>query len=270
MSSTNPVNVGSIKSLFANAVQDGDINADAANIMINGLNDTNILGCTGVAVDDLETDSVTLSSILLDDSFSMKSNEMVVREAYDELVINAMKATKQAGSMLVSARTFSTAQKILYDFKKVADVGKIGSQYVARGDSTRFYDAVVDAIIGIRAYAKTLKDGGIQTKCIIAAFSDGEDNDSQNYKAPDLVKKLADDCHTSEMFYLVYVGFDNDQNDDQRRKAKFEAIASLIGFPNVLTAKNSPSEVRKAMGLVSQSIIRKSQTQIGPSNSFFQ
>ena len=68
----------------------------------------------------------------------------------------------------------------------------------------------------------------------------------------------------SEMFYLVYIGFKSRPSDD------LDAIAKLIGFPNVMTTTNSPSDVRKAMGLVSQSIIRKSQTQIGPASSFFQ
>jgi len=263
MSSQNPVSVNSIKSLFTGAAQSNEMSQDAAAIMVNSLNDTNILGCTGASFDELETDSVTLTSIIIDGSYSMKNNEQTVRESYDELVIKAMADSKQSGSMLVSTRVFSTDQTILYGFKKVADIGKIGSQYRADGGSTRLYDAVVDAITGIRAYAKTLNDGGVQTKCIIVVMSDGQDNDSQKNSAAD-AKKLAEDCIASEMFYLTYVGFKTSPSDN------LDAVAAMIGFPNAYTTGNTPSEIRKAMGLVSQSVIRKSQTQIGPANTFFQ
>lgn len=262
MSSKNVVNVSAIQGLFSSAASNGEMTEDAANIMINSLNDTNVLGCTGVDINDLSTDDVTLASIILDGSYSMKGNELAVREAFDEFVV-AMTKSKQADSILISTRIFSTKESILYGFKKVADVGKIGSQYVANGDSTRLYDTAVNAITAIRAYAKTLNDGGVRTKCIIAVFTDGRDNDSQNYPKPDAVKKLADDAHKSEMFYLVYVGFKNDPSDN------LEADAKAIGFPNVLTTTNDAHAVRQAMGLVSQSIIRKSQTSIGPSNTFF-
>jgi hypothetical protein len=145
---------------------------------------------------------------------------------------------------------------------KVTDIGKIGSQYSARGDSTRLYDTLVSAITAIRLYAKTLNDAGVRTKCIVAVMTDGLDNDSQDNSAED-VKKLVDACHSSEMFYFVYVGFKSDPNQ------KLDAEAKAIGFPNVLTSTNSAHDIRESMGLVSQSIIRKSQTVVGPQNSFF-
>jgi uncharacterized protein YegL len=259
MTSKSTVSVSSIQSLISGVAQSDD----AANLMINSLNDTNIIGCTGVDIDDLATDCVTLASIIIDASYSMKSNELVVREGFDELVIKAMSDSKQSESMLVSTRTFSTDENILYGFKKVADIGKIGSQYIANGSSTRLYDSLVNAITAIRAYAKTLNDGGVRTKCVVVAMTDGHDNDSQSYTASD-VEKLVTECHKSEMFYFVYVGFKENPSDD------FAADAKAIGFPNVLTTTNSGHDIRQAMGLMSQSIIRKSQTIVGPSNSFFQ
>ena len=261
-SKNNPVSVSSIQNLITSATQSNEIDANAASIMINSLDDTNVIGCTGVDIDDLTTDCVTLVAIVLDSSYSMFPNELVVREAFDELVIKAMSESKQADSMLVSTRTFSNKEDILYGFKKVSDIGKIGSQYDAKGDSTRLYDSLVNAITAIRAYAKTLNDGGVRTKCIVVPFTDGHDNDSQNFKASD-VKKLVDECHKSEMFYFVYVGFKSDPSDN------LEADAKSIGFSNVLTSTNSPHDIRQSMGLVSQSIIRKSQTVVGPQNTFF-
>jgi uncharacterized protein YegL len=260
MSSTNP-SVNDVKSLFAGAVSAGQADADAVDIMVNSLNDTNILGCTGVSSDDLDTDSVTLISIVLDASYSMQPNESAVREAYDDLVIKAMKESKQASSMLVSAVVFDEDVRTIYGFKKVEDIGKIGSQYSARGNATALYDAAISAIAGIRTYAKNLRDSGITTKCIVVVLTDGQNNTGT--MDVNKVKIVSDDCLKSEMFYLAFIGFKTSPNDD------FDSIAKAMGFPNVLTTTNSPSDVRKAMGLVSQSAIRKSQTQIGSSNSFF-
>jgi hypothetical protein len=262
MSISDP-NIQSITDLFGKAVNDNEISQDTADIMIDSLNDTNILGCTGVDAGELDADIVTLVSLILDTSYSMKHNEAIVRESYDELIIKAMRDSKQADSMLVSARTFSDKETVLYGFKKVADIGKIGSQYTADGNATILYEATVNAITAIRAYAKNLNDQGVQAKCIVAVFSDGANNWGK-YMQPDQVKKLADDCIKAEMFYLVYVGFKQDVRDN------LEAIGKSMGFPNILTASSNPSEVRNAFGLVSQSAIRKSQTGIGPSNSFFQ
>lgn len=261
MSSKQINSADDLKNLFNNAVDDGDVGEAASTVIINSLGGTNIDGCLGADVDDLETDDVTVVSLVLDASYSMKSNEKAVREGYNNL-IEALNNSKQSGSMLVSARTFASTQKLLYGFKKVEEIGKIGMKYLAEGNSTALYDTLVDAMTGIRAYVKNLNDNGIRTKCIVVVFSDGEDNDSQRNKASD-VKTLAEDFIKSEMFYLVYIGYKHEDSDN------LDAIAKEVGFPNVLTTNATGSEIRKTMNLVSKSIIRTSQSQIGPGNSFF-
>jgi len=262
MSDDDKNNVQSIVGLIGDAVSEDEVSQEAADIMIGGLNDTNILGCTGVDVDNIDSDIVTVIAFALDSSYSMKHNEQAVREAYDELGIKAMQDSKQHKDMLISTRVFDDSERILYGFKKVDDVGKIGSQYIAEGSATAVYDTAISTMTAVRAYAKTLNDSGVQTKCIVAIFSDG-DNNWGNVVDPAVVKKVAEDCLKSEMFYLVYIGFKNSPNDD------LEAIGKSMGFPNVFTTTSSPSEIRKAMGLVSQSTIRKSQTTVGADNSFF-
>lgn len=254
--------IQSIQTLFAGAVDQNEIDSEAADIMVNSLNDTNILGCTGVNADDIDADIVTLVSLVLDGSYSMSHNEQAVRDAYDNLVIEAFRGSKQNDAMLVSCRVFSDKETVLYGFKKVTDIGKIGSQYSADGGATMLYESTINAMTGIRAYAKSLNDSGVLTKCIVAVFSDGNNNWGKFMK-PDSVKKISEDCLRSEMFYLVYVGFKQDPSDN------LDAIGKSMGFPNILTTSSNPSEVRRVMGLVSQSAIRKSQTAIGPSNSFF-
>lgn len=261
MSSQQITGINDVKGLFNSSTDDGDLSSQASMIMINSLDGTNLAGCMGTSVDDLETDDVTIASIVLDASLSMKSFESTVRDSYDKF-IKSLKDSKQHGSILVSTRTFSTYQNILHGFKKVDEILPIDRQYRATGGSTALYDALLDALSGIKAYSKSLNQNGVRTKCIVAVFSDGDDNDSRKASSQE-VKTVSDDLLKSEMFYLVYVGYLQDPS------ANLKAVADLVGFPNVLTTNATESEIRKTMDLVSKSIIRTSQTQIGKSNSFF-
>jgi uncharacterized protein YegL len=259
MSSNKVVSVGDAKSILSQP-QVSKIDPVASQMMINSLNNTNILGCTGVGVDDLQTDDITLVSLILDASMSMSAHEAVVRESFDEL-INALKGSKQAGSMLISSRVFGTKQKILYGFKQVEEIAKnpIGSDYVANGSSTALYDSVFDAMTGIRVYSESLKQSGVRTKGIVIVMSDGEDNNSVKQNASDC-KTLSEDFLKTESFVLVYVGFGSQD---------LLQIASEIGFKDTLISTKDASQIRKTMGVISKSIIRQSQTQIIPTNSFF-
>lgn len=260
--SSNQINgINDVKGLFNSSTDDGDLSNQASMLMINSLDGTNLAGCMGASVDDLETDDVTIVSILLDASLSMKTFEAVVRDAYDKF-IKSLQGSKTAGSILVSNRTFATRQDILHGFKKVEEITPIGKDYRATGGSTALYDCLIDALTGIKAYSKSLNQNGVRTKCIVCVFSDGDDNDSVKASAKE-IKVISDDLLKSEMFYLVYVGYKQDPNMD------FKPVADAVGFPNVLSIDATESEIRRTVDLVSKSIIRTSQTQIGNTNSFF-
>jgi hypothetical protein len=238
-----------------------DPNANA--LMINSLNGTNLAGCLGAPIDDIETDDVTIVKILLDDSASMSHHKQAVRDGYDNF-IESLKGSKQGGSILVSTVVFSTHAKILHGFKKSDEIDPIGNEYNAHGGSTALYDTLMDALTGIQAYSKDLKASGVRSKAIVVVFSDGDDNNSRNNSATD-VKTVVKASLMKEGFYPVYVGYKQSPSDD------LDAIAEQVGFPNVLTTSATQSEIRRTMDLVSKSVIRTSQTTIGgANNSFFQ
>lgn len=251
--------VDDITALFSSP----SIDPAAAGLMINSLNGTNLTGCLGASLDDIETDDVTLVKVLLDASLSMKQNESVVRTCYDTF-ISSLKGSKQAGSILVSTVAFSTRTDILHGFKKVEEIDPIGNGYRANGGSTALYDSLMESVTGAKAYSTDLNTNGVRTKTIVAVFSDGADNDSRKFSAAD-VNTLVTTLLKKEMFYPVYVGYKNYSNDD------LDAVAQQVGFPNVLTTNATESEIRRTMGMVSMSVIRTSQTTIGgATNSFFQ
>jgi hypothetical protein len=256
------MSIDDVKNLFSLPSVDPTVGA----LMINSLDGTNLAGCLGTSLDDIETDDVTIVKILLDGSISMKYHEQVVRESYDKM-IKSFKDSKQGGSILISTVVFSTRTKILHGFKKADEVAPIGNDYRATGGSTAVYDALMESITGAKAYATDLNQNGVRTKTIVVVFSDGDDNDSKK-ASPDDVRITTESLLKQEMFFPVYVGYTdpNDSNAD----ATLKAVAARVGFPNVLTAAATESEIRRTVDLVSKSVIRTSQTIVGgATNSFF-
>ena len=257
-------NINNIKNLFNTGVDDEEITQQTSQILINGLDDTNIAGYMGTDLDDIESDDVILVKLVLDRSWSMKDYENEVRTSYDAL-IDALKESKQAKNMLVSTHLFAGPDDsvILHGFQKVEEIDKIGRQYIAEGGSTAIYYNLRTALAGTYAYAKDLNDNGVRTKNLVCILSDGDDNSSRpaNPAATSQeIQTISADYLRQENWILSYIGFGPDNHD---------SITAKIGFPNVLTAQQTASEIRKSMGLLSASIIRASQTQIGSNNSFF-
>jgi len=252
-------NITDIKNMFSNPTTNGGMSQQAADIMINALDDTDLAGCVGTVTEDMDTDEVTVVTFILDKSGSMSPHQATVRDAYD-MLIESLKESKQHKSMIVSTRCFATTSTLLHGFKKVDEVEPIGNNYVADGNSTALHDTMISALTDIKAYTQDLKNQGMRVKCIVIVLSDGDDNEAPQ-KAKD-VKILADDLLKSEQYYLVYYGYATDPSTDLKK------IAAKIGFPNVLITGTTKTEVRKNTGLVSKSIIRASQTQVG-ANSFF-
>jgi hypothetical protein len=104
-----------------------------------------------------------------------------------------------------------------------------------------------------------LRDTGTPVSNVVVIITDGLDEGSRKYKAGDCVKLIKDVMR--EQFSIVFVGVGN--------KYDFESVAKDMGIPkgNVLTVDSTPSEIRKACQMVSQSIIKASQTMIDPSNN---
>jgi hypothetical protein len=254
--------IDDVKNLFSLPTVDPTVGA----LMVNSLDGSNLAGCLGTSLDDIETDDVTVVKILLDASISMKKHEQVVRDSYDKM-IQSFKNSKQGGSILVSTVVFSTRTKILHGFKKSDEIAPIGNDYRATGGSTAVYDALMESITGAKAYATDLNQNGVRTKTIVVVFSDGDDNDSQKSSSSE-VKITTESLLKKEMFYPVYVGY-TDPNDPSADTI-LKAVAKKVGFPNVLTAAATESEIRRTVDLVSKSVIRTSQTTIGgTTNSFF-
>jgi uncharacterized protein YegL len=252
--------VTEVKDLFKSAVSVGDLDNKSAEILIDNLDGTNIMGCLGAGVDDLSTDDVTLCGVILDMSYSMAGEQKVVIEAFNSMM-QSMKDSKQEESILVSAWVFADHPELLFGYTPVAKVQELTEQEYSPRGSTSLYDAQLNALTGLVAYGQQLRDRGIRTKNIVVVLSDGADNTSKTRDTQ--VKKVADDLTARETYALAFAGFKTGEPVD------FRLIAQNTGFPSIITVSSTASEIRRIFGLVSKSVIRVSQTTVNKDKSSF-
>lgn len=252
MSSSN------LQNLFQSSQQSG-MSRQSVDLMIQNLDAQMGLGCVGAQVDDLNTDDVTLLSVIIDESSSMDSVRSDVIDAFNQMA-RALADSKAADSILMSAWTFANEPELLFGYTPIDAVKDLTPQDYIPDGATALYDATMDGFTGVVAYGQELRNNGIRTRAVVVVISDGGDNMSQ-YTASSL-KTVAQDLTRQEFYTLAFVGLGDE--------AYFTSIANSMGFDNVLTVNNTPGEIRRALNMVSGSVIRTSQNQITPgSNTFF-
>jgi uncharacterized protein YegL len=247
-----------LQSLFGDSQQSG-MSHQSIDLMVQNLDGQTGLGCVGAQVDDLNTDDVTLVVMIMDESSSMSNVHADVIDAFNQMT-RALNDSKASDSILMSAWTFSDKPKLLFGYTPIDKVQDLTTKNYKPNGSTALYDAVLDGFTGIVAYGQDLRNNGIRTRAIVVVISDGGDNVSQ--QTAHSVKTIADDLIKQEFYTLAYIGMGH--------AVSFQQIADSMGFPEVLTITNTASEFRRALNMVSASIIRTSTGQINPGqNNFF-
>jgi hypothetical protein len=160
----------------------------------------------------------------------------------------ALSDAKAAGAILATTWTFSSSLSLLSGFEPIAKKPPLTSATFQPDGGTALYDAVLAAMTGLVSYGQALWDGGIPTRRVLFVLSDGEDNSSRATAAT--VERAASALARDEAYTLAFAGFGG-QN--------LAAIAKAMGFPHVVSASASPSEIRAVFRQVSQSVIRVSQ-----------
>ncbi|MCU0496718.1 MAG: VWA domain-containing protein [Anaerolineae bacterium] len=247
-----------LHNLFQNVQQNG-MSHQSVDLLIQNLNGQAALGCIGAQIDELNTDDVTLLVVILDESGSMGGVRNEVIDSFNQMT-RALNDSKNSDSILMSAWKFADQPRLLFGYTpidRVKDLTK--ADYDPQG-STALYDTILDGFRGIVAYGQDLRNNGLRTRAIIVVISDGEDNVSK-YTAS-AVHTVSQDLIKQEYYTLAFVGLGH--------PATFQQIAKNIGFNQVLTVNNSPAEIRRALQMISGSVIRASQGVINTNgNGFF-
>jgi hypothetical protein len=245
-----------IQDLFSDANKEG-LAAGASMVLVDNLDSVALAGCSGVDIDQINTDDVTLVAAVMGASGSMSSAQRAVIEGFNTM-LDSFRGSKQADSILLSAWSFSDRPWLHFSYTPVTMLSNlIGSDYQPNG-STALYDTLLYVMAGLVAYGQTLRNNGIRTRGIVVVFSDGGDNVSQSTASQ--VRTVSQGLLDQEIYTLAYAGFGS---------SDLQQIADEVGFPSVITAGSSPAEIRRIFKQVSASVIRASQSSVGAGNSFF-
>ena len=243
-----------LKSLFGDAQKDG-MSQKAVGVLVENLNALTVAGAQGTSVNDLVGDEVTLFLAILDESGSMQGSEQEVTSAYGQM-LSALRGSKAADSILLASWLFNTRPKLLHSFLPLGNVPELVDYQPDR--ETALFDATLFGAASVVAYGQDLRNNGIRTKVVVVVFTDGMDNASR--ASSDKVRIVIEDLLAQEIYVFALVAFG---------QGYAHQMAAAMGISNVLEVDSDPSSIRRAMGTVSRSVIRASQTKIDPNAGGF-
>ena len=241
-----------VSPLFRNAEAEGTLSKAALQALAIPDIGAEIEAALGVNVDDVIASEVTLVTMLIDDSGSIRfaSNADAVRDGHN-IVIDALLESKQESSVLIHTRYLNG--KVLYPYSFLKDAKHMDAHNYNPNGSTPLYDQSVVVLGTVIAEYQRFADNGVVARSITLIVTDGNDEHSVNATAK-AVRSIVKDL-LGEKHIVAGMGI-NDGNTD------FRKVFREMGIPDewILTPGNTKSEIRKAFGTFSKSAVRASQS----------
>jgi hypothetical protein len=205
----------------------------------------------GVTIDDVAASEVVLLTMMPDDSSSIASagNTAAVRDGHN-LVLDALKSSKQAGEVLAHTRYLNG--HVLCPYTALDHAVAMTPANYDPNLGTPLYDQTAVVLGTVIAKAQELAQAGIAVRTLTLIITDGGDCTSQHCKAQD-IKAIVGDMLAQECHVVAAMGIGD--------PAQFRDVFAQMGIANrwILTPGNSASEVRRAFHVFSQSAVRASQ-----------
>jgi hypothetical protein len=233
--------------------------ASAMQLTVDNLGPAITAGLGTITLDDIDTAEVVLVTALVDDSGSIRmvaGNTEAVRDGHNGM-LDALGASKQSASVLVSCRYLNdgpnTAHGVLYPYRQLSGAIRLDTHNYNPMGGTPLYDQTAVTLTGVAAKLAEFEQGGVAGRGVTVIVTDGSDQGSR-YEDAKSVRKMVDAMLRSEQHIIAAMGIDDGYTD-------FERVFSEMGIPKdwILTPKNTPSEIRAAFAVVSQSAVRASQ-----------
>lgn len=146
----------------------------------------NNLSVLGIDPDSIETQKVTLVTLVIDDSGSLRQFLAELRSAV-AAAISQLKEVRSSSTILVCVITLNRG--VLVPFTKVTELPDI--ECFSNG-GTPLYDIAYDTVAVILAKSQQLKDAGIPTRTQTLLFTDGKDESSERQTASDVSALIAE------------------------------------------------------------------------------
>lgn len=242
-----------VSSLFVGAQVGGDIGAAAAQVLNIPDLGAQIQAGLGVSVDDVTASEVTLVTLLVDDSGSirMAGNSQPVRDGVN-LIKSSLQGSKQSDGVFISVRYLNG--QVLVPYASLDQMSDLNSSNYNPNGGTPLYDQSVVTCGQVIAKRQEFTNGGVACRAVTVIITDGADVHSVRHRASD-VAKVVKDMLLTESHIVIGMGISDGQTD-------FHQVFSEMGIQDewILTPGNTPSEIRRAFAVVSQSAVRASQS----------
>jgi len=247
-----------VSRLLRSAAQSGTLSAASASMLCGELGAVVVAGAAGIDAENIQAADVTLVTLLIDASSSIADAglEQAVREGQRAL-LDAFAGSRERDEILVALWTFNHQPTVLHAYVPVADATRLDRKSYCGAGATSLYDVWCDALAANVAYAEQLRASGTPCRSLAVVITDGQDVGSRR-KAADCAR-LSRDLLATEQFVLAFVGVG--------QQVDFHAVARSMGVPSgcvLVQASATPSALRQAFQLVSQSAIRVSQGLVQP------
>jgi hypothetical protein len=198
------------------------------------------------------TSTVIIFTVINDVSPSIRSYETIMNTVARDVFIQDLKNSHRKDDIVVKAINFSEKVEHKSGFMPILNVQDDYFDVHNQGSGTAIYDAVLQGLQQTIDYRKDLENQGIEVRAAIFISTDGEDNSSDVGSAKK-VKALVDELRRNEAwassFTINMLGVGN--------RGYFENACTEMGLDHtkcLVTVGNSAAEIRKQMGVVSQSV----------------
>lgn len=209
-------------------------------------------GLGDVTLDDITASEVVLVTQIIDDSSSIRfvtGNTEAVRSGHN-LVIDALAKSKQSADVLASCTYLNGG--LLYPYVMLADAVRLTAANYNPYGGTPLFTRTMEVLAEVTAKMADFENGGVAARALVIIVTDGADT---SWSSAQGVAAVVNGLLRTEKVIVAGIGIDDGSTD-------FNQVFAEMGIrPEwVLTAGNSPSEIRAAFQVVSQSAVRASQT----------
>ncbi len=202
----------------------------------------------GVAVDDVTASEVVLVTMMPDDSNSIAwaKNTAAVRDGHN-LVLEALRKSRQSGEVFTHCRYLNG--DVLYPYVPLDAAVTMDDTNYDPCHGTPLYDQTVVLLGTVIAKSAELAQAGVPVRTVTLLITDGGDYGSTRC-GPKEVRALVADMLAQENHVIAAMGIHDGTTD-------FCKVFRDMGIPDrwILTPRNSPTEIRKAFQVFSQSAV---------------
>ena len=236
-----------VNSMFEEAHDEGAISKQSLQILQGSNLATQVNNAMGTSVDDLIANETLLVTLDIDDSGSIRfvaGNTEAIRNGHNVCRNEVLFGSKSAAAVLMHTRYLNGG--VLYPYMPLSGVPDMTSKNYDPNGGTPLFDSMLETFAAVLAKVKECTDAAIPCRTVTAIITDGGDSGSN--ASPAQVRSIVEDMIKAETNIIIGVGVSDGMTD-------FHNVFQSCGIPSdwILTPQNTPSEWRKAFGVISRS-----------------